>query len=432
MDLSSTYASLYNRRFSDFLRLAYQFVQHVYRTGKTRELSSFLIWELQYRLGFFTRNKVLTFNQQPISIPFIQDSLKTTIDTLSLGEAVTITKTTIDWKYCFEDAQGQLWGCEFGNDTTLITSTNHITTTVIAVFPASIRSLYVNRAGAVFVCAQGILYRSQPDYGEFTNVLSLTTTESHFLFNRGITELPNGTLLLGEYASIWTNNKWTNLANLHIGTNEGLNWHKSDFLIRQGVNKHIHLIQYASRLNQLFLTDGDNKKQLWCNQSCTNLIELANQNKPGWRLLNQFHIQTGGYTSMVEHDEGIVFGTDYLGGTNFLIHTTDGLRFEKVVLPDPYRRSPVINMVKRQIEGKTEIWALLHNSIIPKAKCLLMRSTDYGRTWARIIEYDGCKHEIQLVSTSHGASQVVYFCIRHFDNGQEMSRTYQISSKSAT
>jgi hypothetical protein len=432
MDLSSTYASLYNRRFSDFLRLAYQFTQHVYRTGKTQELSSFLIWELQYRLGLFRRANRLTFTQQPVSIQFIQDSLKATTDKLPLDEGLTITTTSIDWKYCFEDKQGKLWGCEFGNDTTLITSVDHSTAKVIAIFPASIRSLYVNRAGVVFVCAQGILYRGKPDSTEFTTVLSLTTPESYFLFNRGITELPDGTLLLGEYASIWTNNKWTNLANLYIGTNEGLTWQKSDFLIRQGVNKHIHLIQYASRLNQLFLTDGDNKKQIWRNQSCTNLIGPANQTKPGWRLLNRFHIQTGGYTSMVEHEKGVVFGTDYLGGTNFLIHTTDGLRFEKVVLPDPYRRSPVINMVRRQIEGKTEIWALLHNSIISKAKCLLMRSTDYGRTWARLIEYDGCKHEIQLVSTSHGTSQAIYFCIRHFNGGQEISQTYRISGGSFT
>ena len=123
-----------------------------------------------------------------------------------------------------------------------------------------------------------------------------------------------------------------NLASLYVSKDGGSHWEKTDFLQQQGVNKHIHLVKYSARLKQLFLTDGDNKKQLWRNEGLQKFTQQDSKRLFGWQLLNRFHWQMGGYTSMLNHDEGVMFGTDYLGGTNFMVHTDNGLAFRREVI----------------------------------------------------------------------------------------------------
>ncbi|GAB3278917.1 hypothetical protein GCM10027347_53410 [Larkinella harenae] len=238
-----------------------------------------------------------------------------------------------------------------------------------------------------------------------------------------MTELPDGTLIIGEYGSIWQGNKWQNLAYLYSSTDGGITWEKSDFLIRQGVNKHIHLVKYSPLLKAILLTDGDNKKQLWLKKNAT-----AVKADKEWHLVTKFHHQTGGYLSMAETEEGVLFGSDYLGGTNFVVSTTDGQRFRKLVLPDPYRRSPIMNMVCRQSASSSEIWATSYSCLSDSARSLMMCTRDAGKTWTRVLDFVGAKHEVRLVNASHDRTEDLYISITEFQENQDQPthRVYKL------
>jgi hypothetical protein len=124
------------------------------------------------------------------------------------------------------------------------------------------------------------------------------------------------------------------------------------------------------------------------------------------------HIQMGGYTSVAECDGRILFGTDYQGGTNFMVATTDGEQFSKWIVPDPYRRSPIDDMVLRKSKDGTEVWANLPFSTA-NTKCLLMYSADNGETWHRVMEYDGAAHRVWLLNSSDGIPDALYFSVQN-------------------
>jgi len=247
-------------------------------------------------------------------------------------------------------------------------------------------------------------------------VLRLSTPISYFLFNNGMTELPDQTLLLGEYGSIWHGRAWQNMAYVYHSSDGGETWQAADFLQRQGVNKHVHVVQYSALFNTVFLTDGDNRKQLWINSSLTHFDRQATKTGEGWTLLNRHHYQLGGYTSMAETGSAVLFGSDYLGGTNFVVHTTDGKNFEKLVLPDPYRRSPIMHMVTRQTQAGYEIWAASYSCLAGETRSLLMYSRDSGRSWSKVVDFDGKYHEVRIVSSS---SDTLYISITEFSQNRQ-------------
>ena len=427
-NLSSSFSSFYTDRFAALGRYGFRFLYKVYQTGKTSELCSFILWELLYRVNYYRSSHTLRFTAQvPLTIDEVlsPNSCRANVIPGESDGHPTIKPAGLDWKLCMKDHQQTWWGCEFKQDTKFLKSRDSLTSECVHTFPASIRSLFVG-SSQLLVCAGGVVYRSDLARIQFAEVFRLQTNQSYFLFNNGCCELPNGTLLLGEYASVWQKNRWLNLASLYVSKDGGSHWEKTDFLQQQGVNKHIHLVKYSARLNQLFLTDGDNKKQLWRNEGLQKFTQQDSKGLFGWQLLNRFHWQMGGYTSMLNHDEGVMFGTDYLGGTNFMVHTDNGLAFRREVIPNPYRRSPVINMVARKNGSTTELWALLHNSVIPGKSCLLMYSTDNGTTWNRFIDYDGRQFEIQLVSSAVAPADQLFVGIRWWQHGIEHNRTYFI------
>lgn len=158
----------------------------------------------------------------------------------------------------------------------------------------------------------------------------------------------------------------------------------------------------------------------------TNLADF--KAKTGWRLLTRFHHQTGGYLSMAETRQKVLFGSDYLGGTNFIVNTTDGRRLQKQVLPDPYRRSPVMNMVCRQSASGTEIWAASYSCLSDNAKSLIMCTQDAGKTWNRVLDFDGTKNEVRLVNSSHYPSEELLISITEFagESNKARHRLYKL------
>ena len=82
-----------------------------------------------------------------------------------------------------------------------------------------------------------------------------------------MTELPDKTLIIGEYGNVWENNRWRKSAYLYFSVDMGETWEKSDFLIKKGANKHVHIVKYSKLLDKIFVADGDNKKKLWISDS---------------------------------------------------------------------------------------------------------------------------------------------------------------------
>jgi hypothetical protein len=164
------------------------------------------------------------------------------------------------------------------------------------------------------------------------------------------------------------------------------------------------------------MADGDNYKRLWIS-SALNTSDLMNPDR--WKPVNRFHIQMGGYTSVVESDESILFGTDYQGGTNFIVETRDGKKFTKRVVPDPYRRSPIYNMVQRKSKRGNEIWASLPYST-SGTKCLLMYTPDKGKSWNRVFEYQRQAYKVWLLSSSNDVSDALYFSIEDLKNNERV------------
>ncbi|WP_128543388.1 exo-alpha-sialidase [Larkinella soli] len=403
---------------------------NVYRTGKLIELISFMIWELQHFFGLIEKDNYLKFTGSPYyrlkkgKIEGLQ-----AVDAAGEGNrpAFTLKPTDTAWKLCFISVDQTYWGTVHGQDNILVFSRDQGRTLEPAhVFNHPITSLFISRKNHLFVCSDGGLWRSETGT-EFKPVLSFTTRISYFLFNNGMTELPDGTLLIGEYGSLWLGKAWKNLAYLYSSDSDGREWKKNDFLIRYGVNKHIHIVKYSPLLKAVVLTDGDNKKRIWLNRSLQDFGILGKTRESGWNLLHSFHIQTGGYTSMVEAGNTVLLGSDYLGGTNFLMSTVDGLNYRRQVIPDPYRRCPLINMVTRKTAGGTETWALLHCSISSGTRCLLMVSSDEGRTWKRVLDYDGKKAEVRLVSSSDRPQETILISVITQGRDGDVHRVYTVS-----
>lgn len=408
-DLTKRYSLPFHKK---GVKNPFLFVQDVYKNGKSRELLSFLVWELFHKLRLFPKQHYLQFNNgEAITLE------NSRLDDLSFDERIghlfksrgqSVTRCDHNWKLLFINNDKEIFGCLYPEDRDLYKSIDDGgSITFVKRFPDSIKSIFISSRNTIFVCVKGVVYRSSDGGGSFEKSLDLSSSESFFRHNNAMTETPNKTLAIGEYGNVWDKSGWRTLAYLYFSSDNGQTWEKSDFLIRKGANKHVHLVRYSRLLNKIVVADGDNKKKLWVSEA---LDSCASNRPQKWKPVNRFHIQTGGHTSIVESDERILFGTDYQGGTNFIVETKDCRKFAKRVVPDPYRRSPIDNMVQRKSENGSEIWANLPFSMAG-TKCLLLYSADDGRSWNKVIEYRRATHKVWLISSSNDMADELYFSI---------------------
>ena len=409
-DLTKRYSS-----FFESYRLArpVTFARDVYLSGKLRELSSFVVWELMHRLRLFSSKSYLDFTEdKPLPLEpedsaeysDLNDRVNQTFTKLGLQ----VKSCNENWKMVYLRPGGGMIGCRYPDDNELFESNDQGAVNFIHSFHEPIKAIFVSSRQVIFVCVKGGVYRRLPNGSPFVRVMDFASPDSFFRHNNGITEMPDGTLVIGEYGNVWDHSGWKDLAYLYSSSDDGMNWKPSDFLIQQGTNKHVHVVKYISLLKKLFVADGDNYKRLWM----ADARDVADWPDTKWIFANRFHIQMGGYTSIVETDNRLFFGTDYQGGTNFIVESKNGETFTKKVVPDPYRQSPIDNMVLRKAGGKTEIWANLPYCTAA-SKCLLMVTKDGGQTWNRVIEYDRKHHIVWLISSSTDVSDSFYFSIEN-------------------
>ncbi|KPK24960.1 MAG: hypothetical protein AMJ70_00275 [Dehalococcoidia bacterium SG8_51_3] len=393
------------------------FVYDIYKYGKARELVSFLVWELFHKLRLFPKEKYLEFNDSaPLSLEQVRSNgsdFNERIDQFFRSRGLSIINAGLNWKRMFINDNGEIFGCLYPNDTDLYKSTvNGEFISFINRFPERIKSIFISSQNTVFVCVKGTVFKSTDSGRIFKKSLDLGSSESFFRHNNAMTETPSRVLIIGEYGNVWDKNGWRKLAYLYFSSDDGETWEKSDFLIKAGTNKHIHLVKYSKLFDKILMADGDNKKKLWVSDS-VNSSDLRNPNR--WKPVNQFHIQMGGYTSVVEDDDKVLFGTDYQNGTNFIVETTDCVKFNSKVVPDPYRRSPIDNMVLRKSKNGKEIWAVLPYST-PGTKSLLMYTENGGKSWNKVLEYSSATHNVWLINSSNDATHELYFAIKNLRN----------------
>lgn len=407
-DLTKRYASGFG---SHLIARIVSFAIDVQRTDKWRELSSFVVWEVLHRCRLFGSQNYLKFTSEAPRVLDEQfDVGKPEFSDLIANKfaehGLQATRCSQNWKLVHLRADGGLIGSRYPNDNELYEGTSELDTVCIDSFSAPIKAIYLARSKTVFVCIKGAVYRRAPDCLSFSRVLSLASSQSFFRHNNGMTELPSGVLIIGEYGNVWNGRGWKNLALLYSSTDDGITWSCSEYLREHGANKHVHLVKYLTSVDKVVVADGDNHKKLWISDPCSPNHVFPSE----WRAVNRFHIQMGGYTSMIEQDGHALFGTDYQGGTNFVVGTDDGVRYRAKVVPDPYRRSPIDNMLLRRSVYGSEVWANLPYSSGP-SKCLLMFSRDAGKSWNRVFEYSRDTRLVWLISSSTAETRTFYFSV---------------------
>jgi photosystem II stability/assembly factor-like uncharacterized protein len=392
-----------------------RFFYDVYRSDKIRELFSFIVWEIMHKFRLFSKKRYIKFNSNDVFVlknkNLLDVSFKKEISELFAANDLALEVSDYNWKQLFIN-NGEIYGSIYPDDKELYKSIdNGKSVSIVKKFPERIKSIFISSQDTVFVCVKGAVHVSSDNGNTFKKTLDMGSHESWFRHNNEMTETPDKTLILGEYGNIWDKKRWRKLAYLYYSTDNGASWVTSDFLIQMGTNKHVHLVKYSRLLNKLFMADGDNKKKLWISDT----IDANESKNPHWKPINKFHIQMGGYTSVVESDKKIFFGTDYQGGTNFLVETKDGKKYHKKIVPDPYRRSPINNMVQRKSKSGNEIWANLPFST-SSSKCLLMYTKDDGETWNKVFEYNGKDYTVWLLNSSSEIPDVLYFSIEDLKN----------------
>ncbi len=416
-ELTNRHALLFEKRIPN----PWLFAQDIYRYGKLRELFSFVVWELCHRLRLFPRSKYLQFNGgESIRLKhddLTSDAFSERIHRFFRTQSLAVERCEHNWKLLHFTGPDTAYGCLYPEDRDLYKSNdNGISIVFINRFPQPIKSLFVSSQNTLFVCVKGTIYRSSDAGDSFQKVLEMGSSESFFRHHNSMTETPDKMLIMGEYGNVWEERRWRKLAYLYFSVDDGKTWTRSDFLIRKGTNKHVHLVKYSRLFEKVYMADGDNYKKLWVSQKLNGSRSL---DPDEWIPVNRFHIQMGGYTSVVENDQSLFFGTDYQGGTNFIVETRDGQTFDKKVVPDPYRRSPIANMVQRKSKRGNEIWAYLPYSTA-NTRCLLMYSMDGGRSWTKVIEYSSATHKIWLVSSSMDVADALYFSIESRKTGERV------------
>jgi hypothetical protein len=423
-DLTKQYASLFERK---DIRKVFTFFQDIYRSGKLREMTSFAVWEVMHRLGLFSKQDYLSFANHDAILLAEQDQSVEALDQevaqFFVARGLRADRSAQNWKLLFTAPDATLFGSIYPNDFDLYRSEDGgDQVAFVHHFPEQIKSIFVSSRGDLLVAVRGSVYHSADHGATFEKVLDLGSPISFPRHNNAITETPDGSLYMGEYGNIFDKKGWRKLAFLYASTDGGKTWRKSDFLIAKGANKHVHIVQYNQVLNRLLVADGDNYKRLWI----SGPLNTFRFESPDFTATNRFHIQMGGYTAIAESDGKVIFGTDYQGGTNFLVETVDGKSFKKKIIPDPFRRSPIDNMLVRKSARGEEIWANLPYST-PHSKCLLMVSLDSGRSWEKVFEYNRSTHTLWLVSASARPSRTIYISVESADNHERV--VYRITDQ---
>lgn len=237
--------------------------------GKAVELTSFGLWEMQHRFGLVNASRYLRFAAHPMLV--LRASVECgeeDVEQVFASHELTAIKSQVPWRTIYLSRSGTGFGSLNAARSTLFRSASGRDDKAEPLhrFADRIRAVFVSRRNTVFACSDGVIYRGVNGGERFSESLRLTSRKCYFLFGHGMTETPEGMLVLAEYGTVHRGRGFQSVANLYFSFDEGASWEKSDFLVRAGANKHVHIVAYSKELRRLFVTDGDNKKRLWVSE----------------------------------------------------------------------------------------------------------------------------------------------------------------------
>lgn len=417
------------RRTFSFLLYSFKFLRDIRKYGKFEELKSFLIWEIKSKLKIWKDYLVIKNNKSQIIAN--KDLSKLIIHSNESESELKIkfelVKIETGWDKIHITPGNSIIGNTITKRNILFRGNKDgIITEKLYEFEEPIKTIYINSNKTIFICCSGSIFRSDDNGINFKKVLTMSSRGSMFMFHVGMTEITPEILLIGEYSNIWDKKSgWKNASNLYISYDEGLNWESTNFLKKNGVNKHIHIVKYIKEHGILVLTDGDNKKQLWTITLNGNLnLKEYFFRVENWKLLTKKHIELGGYSAILELGNSTILGTDYYGGTNFLVETNDFIKFDKKVIPNPYRRGFFESFTK----SNDIIWASIHPPNFKNSKGLLMYRTIHSDIWYKLMEYECNDYKIDVISKSLVEQNYLFFSIKEINKKNDDYSVYRITT----
>ena len=225
-------------------------------------------------------------------------------------------------------------------------------------------SNFVHVAGRTYFVVDGSLY-SLTGGGDVQNEdLSLSSTHSTVL-DQGIAADQYGNLVVAEYKH---DALGTSGAYLYVRRpGEGC-WTTVSTLARR-VDKHCHIVVFDSESQVFYVTSGDTRKMLARLDLRGSQAKLDILSAGAWK--------TGGYMCAAPWEGGLMCGTDYTGGTNYLVSIRDSSIRGKEVLRNPFRRSIVGSI---EATGAHLLFAAWNMGHLPKCcNGLLLKSPNGTR-----------------------------------------------------
>jgi hypothetical protein len=193
-------------------------------------------------------------------------------------------------------------------------------------------SNFVPLAGRIYFVVDGILYSVTAESDIRKENLLFSAKESTIL-DQGIARDNDGNLVIAEYKH---DKSGESGALLYVLRARDAHWTTIDTLARR-VDKHCHIVFFDPTSRIFYVTCGDSRKML-------AKLDLKGQ-KATVEIVSDGAGKTGGYMCAVPWEGGFLCGTDYTGGTNFLVLIRGGRIVRKEVLRKPFRRSIVTSMV---------------------------------------------------------------------------------------
>src|SRR4030067_848186 len=238
-ELTKRHSFLFEKK----VRNPFLFAQDIYKYGKSRELASFIVWELFHKLRLFPKQKYLNFsNSEALTLDnesLTGSGFSEKIVHFFRSRGLSIIRSDHNWKLLFINNSEEIFGCLHPDDRDLYKSIDDGTSVVfVKRFPEAMKSIFISSQNTIFVCVKGAVYRSSDGGDSFEKSFDLGSSESFFRHNNAMTETPDGTLIIGEYGNVWDKNRWRKLAYLYFSSDNGGTWDRSDFLIKKGNKKH--------------------------------------------------------------------------------------------------------------------------------------------------------------------------------------------------
>ena len=85
----------------------------------------------------------------------------------------------------------------------------------------------------------------------------------------------------------------------------------------------------------------------------------------------------------------------------------------------------IVLIVRINKKGESEIWTNLNFEYGGGVKCLIMVSIDSGKTWRKVIQYNGKQFKVRIISYSNHITKELY--ILFVNNKDNTSTTLKIS-----